>query len=135
MQPEKPLEEEIDKALNRQTSEDDTHPSPVDPFRLYAPINPIAEYKLATCYTHLGYSSKARGISRELKNSGSRRILMSEIPSLRANASSPKEQLSQKERSGDEKRACRGQTSSRSAWRGLSSQVDRSSNIFLYYDM
>jgi hypothetical protein len=60
MQPEKPLEEEIDKALNRQTSEDDTHPSPVDPFRLYAPIHPIAEYKLATCYTHLGYSSKAR---------------------------------------------------------------------------
>ena len=35
MQPEKPLEEEIDKALNRQTSEDDTHPSPVDRFRLY----------------------------------------------------------------------------------------------------
>jgi hypothetical protein len=33
-QPEKTLEEAIDNALNRQTSEDDTHPSPVDRFRL-----------------------------------------------------------------------------------------------------
>jgi Zn-dependent protease with chaperone function len=33
-QPDKTLEEAIDKALNRPTSEDDTHPSPVDRFRL-----------------------------------------------------------------------------------------------------
>jgi hypothetical protein len=34
MQPEKTLEEAIDHAINRQTSEDDTHPSPADRFRL-----------------------------------------------------------------------------------------------------
>lgn len=34
MQPEKVVEDAIDTALNRQTSEDDTHPSPVDRFRL-----------------------------------------------------------------------------------------------------
>jgi Zn-dependent protease with chaperone function len=32
--PEKTLEEAIDQAINRQTSEDDTHPSPADRFRL-----------------------------------------------------------------------------------------------------
>jgi Zn-dependent protease with chaperone function len=34
MSPEKTLEEAIDQAINRQTSEDDTHPSPADRFRL-----------------------------------------------------------------------------------------------------
>ena len=34
MQPEKTLEEAVQNALNRQTSEDDTHPSPADRFRL-----------------------------------------------------------------------------------------------------
>lgn len=38
IQTEKPLEEEIDNALNRQTSEDDTHPSPVDRFRLVSRV-------------------------------------------------------------------------------------------------
>jgi len=38
MQPEKTLEEEIDHAINRQTSEDDTHPSPVDRFRLVSRV-------------------------------------------------------------------------------------------------
>ena len=37
-QQEKTLEEAIDSALNRQTSEDDTHPSPVDRFRLVANV-------------------------------------------------------------------------------------------------
>ena len=37
-QPEKTLEEAIDNALNRQTSEDDTHPSPVDRFRLVSRV-------------------------------------------------------------------------------------------------
>jgi hypothetical protein len=34
MPPEKSLEEAIDQAINRQASEDDTHPSPADRFRL-----------------------------------------------------------------------------------------------------
>ena len=38
VQPEKELEEAIDQAINRQTSEDDTHPSPVDRFRLVSRI-------------------------------------------------------------------------------------------------
>ena len=33
VQPEEALEEAIDHAINRQTSEDDTHPSPNDRFR------------------------------------------------------------------------------------------------------
>jgi len=33
-EPQKSLEDEIDKAMNRPTSEDDTHPSPADRFRL-----------------------------------------------------------------------------------------------------
>src|SRR6516225_381359 len=37
-QQEKTLEEAIDSALNRQTSEDDTHPSPADRFRLVANV-------------------------------------------------------------------------------------------------
>lgn len=37
-QPEKTLEEAIDNALNRQTSEDDTHPSPADRFRLVSRV-------------------------------------------------------------------------------------------------
>ena len=35
----KTLEERVDSAINRQTSEDDTHPSPTDRFRL---VNRIA---------------------------------------------------------------------------------------------
>lgn len=35
----KALEEKVDSAINRQTSEDDTHPSPTDRFRL---VNRIA---------------------------------------------------------------------------------------------
>jgi hypothetical protein len=38
VQPEKELEEAIDHAINRQTSEDDTHPSPVNRFRLVSHI-------------------------------------------------------------------------------------------------
>ena len=38
VQPERELEEAIDQAINRQTSEDDTHPSPVDRFRLVSRI-------------------------------------------------------------------------------------------------
>lgn len=38
MQPEKTLEEEIDHAINRPTSEDDTHPSPVDRFKLVSRV-------------------------------------------------------------------------------------------------
>jgi tetratricopeptide (TPR) repeat protein/Zn-dependent protease with chaperone function len=38
MQPEKALEEAIDHAINRQTSGDDTHPSPVDRFRLVSRV-------------------------------------------------------------------------------------------------
>ena len=38
VQPEKALEEEIENAIDRQTSEDDTHPSPVDRFRLVSRI-------------------------------------------------------------------------------------------------
>ena len=37
-QPEKTLEEAIDSALNRQTSEDDTHPSPAERFRLVSGV-------------------------------------------------------------------------------------------------
>jgi Zn-dependent protease with chaperone function len=37
-QPEKKVEEAIDRAVNRQTSEDDTHPSPVDRFRLLSRV-------------------------------------------------------------------------------------------------
>jgi len=36
--PVKWIEQEIDNALNRQTSEDDTHPSPVDRFRLVSGV-------------------------------------------------------------------------------------------------
>jgi Zn-dependent protease with chaperone function len=43
----KTLEESIDQAINRQTSEDDTHPSPVDRFRLVNRIN---------CSNHCGPS-------------------------------------------------------------------------------
>jgi tetratricopeptide (TPR) repeat protein len=39
----KTLEEEVDKAINRPTTEDDTHPSPVDRFRL---VNRIASQAL-----------------------------------------------------------------------------------------
>ena len=38
MQPERALEEEIDHAVNRKTSEDDTHPSPVERFRLVSRV-------------------------------------------------------------------------------------------------
>jgi Zn-dependent protease with chaperone function/tetratricopeptide (TPR) repeat protein len=38
VQPEKMLEEQIDHAINRQTSEDDTHPSPVERFRLVSRV-------------------------------------------------------------------------------------------------
>lgn len=38
VRPEKELEEAIDTAINRQTSEDDTHPSPIDRFRLISRI-------------------------------------------------------------------------------------------------
>jgi Zn-dependent protease with chaperone function len=38
MQSEKTLDEAIDHAINRQTSEDDTHPSPVDRFRLVSRV-------------------------------------------------------------------------------------------------
>jgi tetratricopeptide (TPR) repeat protein len=38
MRTEKTLEETIDQAINRQTSEDDTHPSPVDRFRLVSRV-------------------------------------------------------------------------------------------------
>lgn len=38
MQQEKTLEDAIGNALNRQTSEDDTHPSPVDRFRLVSRV-------------------------------------------------------------------------------------------------
>jgi Zn-dependent protease with chaperone function len=44
--PEKTIEEEIDQAINRETSEDDTHPSPADRFRLISrvpgPSKPIS---------------------------------------------------------------------------------------------
>jgi Zn-dependent protease with chaperone function len=38
IQSEKMLEEQIDHAINRQTSEDDTHPSPVERFRLVSRV-------------------------------------------------------------------------------------------------
>ena len=38
-QTEKSLEEAIDSALNRETSEDDTHPSPMDRFRLVSGVS------------------------------------------------------------------------------------------------
>jgi Zn-dependent protease with chaperone function len=38
VQPEKELEEAIDNAINRQTCEDDTHPSPLDRFRLVSRV-------------------------------------------------------------------------------------------------
>jgi hypothetical protein len=38
VQPEKEVEEAIDHTINRETSEDDTHPSPGDRFRLVSRI-------------------------------------------------------------------------------------------------
>jgi hypothetical protein len=64
VQPEKTLEEEIENAINRQTSEDDTHPSPVDRFRLVSRI--VCQNQLAPSGPMWDLFSDREAITREM---------------------------------------------------------------------
>ena len=62
--PEKTLEEAIDHAINRRTSEDDTHPSPIDRFRLVSRI--ICQNQLAPSGPMWDLFADREAISKEM---------------------------------------------------------------------
>jgi hypothetical protein len=72
MQPEKTLEEAIDHAINRQTSEDDTHPSPVDRFRLVSRV--ICQSQLAPSGSMWDLFTDREAITGEMNSQIEKRV-------------------------------------------------------------
>jgi hypothetical protein len=65
-EPEKTLDEAIENALNRQTSEDDTHPSPADRFRLVSRV--ICQNEPVSSGTMWDLFADLEGITKEMSS-------------------------------------------------------------------